>query len=155
MAQGGARARSGPPPDPSSLRNARSDASPWTHIPNVPSTDAPPPWPLNRRPTPNQLHHWKRLWRKPQAAMWRELGQEAAVAAHAAALGNSELFEGDKLYPILLRQEEQLGISIPGLLRNRWILDPVGVEVKGSKPDDSRRTSASRRFKTIEGGAAS
>jgi hypothetical protein len=87
--------------------------------------------------------------------MWREHGQETAVADYVRALCSAEVVDPEKrasVSTILLRQEEQLGISLPGLARNRWVLDAEPIVAKGVT-DGVRRTSRIRsRLQTIDGG---
>lgn len=120
MTSGGARARSGPAPDPNALRNERSDVLGWKVLPVTGRPGDPPDWPLPEA-SDREMWHWARLWRTPQATEWEKLGQQVEVAVYVrrlieveqpganAALGNH-----------VLRLGEGLGLTIPGLLRNRW-----------------------------------
>lgn len=120
MPAGGARARSGPAPDPNALRNERSDVAGWKVLPITGRPGDPPDWPLTEA-TDRELIHWRRVWAMPQATEWEKLGQLTEVAVYVrrlvvveqpdatAAMGNH-----------VLRIAEGLGLTIPGLLRNRW-----------------------------------
>lgn len=119
MGRGG-HAHSGPPPDPNALRNERSDVLGWKVLPITGRPGDPPAWPLTVA-SARELLHWERLWKTPQATEWEKLGQQVEVAIYVrrlieveqpganAALGNH-----------VLRLGEGLGLTIPGLLRNRW-----------------------------------
>ena len=68
--RGGARARSGPAPDPNALRRSRKSDPAWTKI----SADArtgkdAPEWPLVE-PSDRELELWRAWWSLPVAALW-------------------------------------------------------------------------------------
>jgi hypothetical protein len=69
MAQGGARNRSGPPPDETS---ARSDARGYTltALPSEGYDGEIPEWPLAAQPNAAELSAWEWAWRTPQACAW-------------------------------------------------------------------------------------
>ncbi|WP_045746399.1 hypothetical protein [Actinoplanes rectilineatus] len=110
----------GPPPDPEALRRDRNSDEGWHVLPLTGRPGPAPDWPLT--PASNrESHHWVRLWKTPQATRWEVLGQHVQVAMYVrrlvaledpdatAALGNH-----------VIRLEEALGLSIPGMRRNRW-----------------------------------
>src|SRR4051812_39540905 len=79
MASGGARARSGPAPDPNALRRDR-DQGEWTLLPFEGRGELPAPgWPLTES-SAREWELWSSLWCKPQAVAWERLGQELEVA---------------------------------------------------------------------------
>lgn len=86
MTSGGARARSGPPPDPNS---ARSDNAGWTIIPSAGRGTPAPEWPLTE-PTPRESAMWERFWAKPQAVIWERDGQLEYVAIFVRQLIEAE-----------------------------------------------------------------
>lgn len=116
----GGHANSGPPPDPEALRRTRGTDAAWHVLPVTGRPGPPPEWPLEQF-TDREAALWVKLWAKPQATRWEALGQELEVALYVrrrveaeepgatAALGNH-----------VLRLAEGLGLTIPGLLRNRW-----------------------------------
>lgn len=135
MTSGGARARSGPPPDRDALRRDR-DGSEWTPLDAGPQTDLAPDWPLSKPFTIREKAVWAREWARPQAVMWRRLGLADEVAAYVRTLCR---FEGRKSRTgdgTLMRQlAEDLGISISGLARNRWI---IGTNTPAAAPAAAR-----------------
>src|SRR4051812_9777434 len=90
MASGGARPRSGPPPDPNALRRDRSTDAEWTTLPAARSGPIPV-WPLFVKPGPAEQSHWDALWRKPQAVQWEANGQEVEVALYVRSLSEAEI----------------------------------------------------------------
>lgn len=121
MASGGARARSGPPPERNAIRNGRSGAD-WIRLPASGRKGAPPGWPLTR-PTKREVALWSDLWKTPQAIMWEGNGQGLEVALYVRSLREAEKSgSSSAARTLLLRQQEYLGLSQPGLARNRWTI---------------------------------
>ena len=143
----------GPAPDPNALRRDRKDdQGSWTTLPAEGRIGAPPDWPLTR-PTKRELAQWQREWARPQAVMWERDGQQEEVALYVRTLIASEAAPDPKLLPILLRQQEALGLSQPGLLRRRWkIAEPSTAAKKRTNDPDRAATKAALR--SITGGAA-
>lgn len=80
MTRGGARARSGPPPDPNALRRSRATDPAWTKIPASGRGDvSAPEWPLVE-PSPRELELWDAWWREPVAVIWAETSATVYVA---------------------------------------------------------------------------
>jgi len=132
MPSGGARARSGPPPDPNALRRDRpSDQKAWTHLPAAGREGDPPPWPL-ARPKKRELVLWADEWKRPQALMWEARGQalEVALYVRATALAESpKAIASDRA--LVLRLMDDLGVSSGGLAKNRWVIDDARREEPG------------------------
>lgn len=119
MASGGARARSGPAPDPNALRRER-DAGEWTTLPAEGRQGATPDWPLTEQ-TIRESELWETLWRKPQALMWERYGQDLEVALYVRRLTEAEELESKVNLSTLVRQmADSLGLTTPGLRANRW-----------------------------------
>jgi hypothetical protein len=119
---GGARARSGPPADPTSGRSesGRNAKDGWTTLPAKPAITRAPKWPLDLQSAPEKAL-WSKLWRKPQATMWRRQGLEFQVAAYARSfLEATEFGSPASLKTAVLRMEDTLGISTVGLTALRW-----------------------------------
>jgi hypothetical protein len=151
MASGGARARSGPPPDPNALRRDR-DGADWLTLPADGRAGDPPEWPLTR-PSKRELALWEREWRRPQAILWEENGLELEVALYVRSVAKAEKSDAPvNLRTLVKQQQEALGISLPGMQRNRW---KIGV-VKPAAESTSRvpGRSARSRFEVVTGGAA-
>jgi hypothetical protein len=64
---------------------------------------------------------WVRLWVKPQATRWEVLGQDLEVALYVRRFVAAEKPGAAATTAVIVRQlGEALGLTIPGLLRNRW-----------------------------------
>lgn len=151
MGSGGARSVSGPPPDPNALRRDRpSDVAGWTTLPReVPEQDAPE-FPL-LDPTVRELVFWTEQWRRPQSVMWRQLGQDLEVAFFVRKMCEAELPRASVELRKSIRQDfDSLGLSVQGMLRNRWKIAPAElVEVR--EPVEPRK-SARSRLKVVSDG---
>lgn len=130
MPSGGARARSGPPADPNSLRSARLGDSAWVTLPvegfsgSVPLFDLP-------GASEREVTLWESLWCKPQAFMWSKLGLEAEVAAYVRAYVESTEVEASAgLKTAVLRMAAELGLSLPGMAALKWRFAEDEVEAK-------------------------
>ena len=121
-----ARARSGPPPNPNALRRDRPGDAEWTTLPASRAGD-PPAWPLASQ-SEREAALWAAEWSRPQSCMWEANGQEVEVALYVRRLVEAEVPGSPIAAGTLVRQmQEALGLSIPGLLRNRWRI-PAAVE---------------------------
>ena len=130
MPSGGARARTGRIPDPEALRRDRSsDAATWRHLPAAGRQGDVPTWPLARA-TRRELAVWAAEWRRPQAVVWEENGQQTEVAMFVRSLVTAEKSGATVAARTLVRQQmDSLGLTIPGLRSNRFIIDgPDGEE---------------------------
>ncbi|TMZ64283.1 hypothetical protein EMG21_29325 [Klebsiella pneumoniae] len=157
MPRGGARSVSGPPPDPNALRRDRpADAAGWTTLPADGRTGDPPEWPLLWQ-TQREHDLWKREWRRPQAVMWEAYGQQVEVAMYVRLMAvvedpdnKANTSERQKLFRQYL---DSLGLSVQGMLRNRWRIEPPESSTmdsdRGSTP---QRRPARERFKVVLGG---
>ncbi|QLQ37978.1 hypothetical protein [Micromonospora robiginosa] len=120
MPSGGARARSGPPPDPDALARLRGTDAGWHVLPILGRPGPAPEWPLPN-PSGRELELWAKLWAKPQATRWEVLGQEDEVALYCRRFVRAEQPDAPVATVVVVRQlGEALGLTIPGLLRNRW-----------------------------------
>lgn len=150
MTSGGARARSGPAPDPNALRNDRADTQGWKVLPATGRPGPAPAWPLPD-PGDRERWHWERLWATPQATEWEKLGQHVEVAVYVRRLVEVEQPGATaSLGNHVLRLAEGLGLTIPGLLRNRWQIGG-GVPMQPDQPTatgtDDRAPTTSRSLK--------
>ena len=120
MSSGGARARSGPAPDPNALRRDRKDDAAWVTLPAGGFDGVVPEFPLpGALSTETEL--WVKLWAKPQAFMWSKLGLEFEVAAYARAFLESVEAEASAgLKTAVLRMAAEIGLSLPGMHSLRW-----------------------------------
>jgi hypothetical protein len=153
MTQGGARARSGPPPDPNAIRRGKDGASDWLHLPGEGRQGEAPDWPLTRA-SRRELALWRNEWTRPQAVAWEANRQEVEVALYVRVLAEAEKPRAAAASRTLVRQlQEALGLSLPGLARNHWIIDlPASARpepVAAAEPGEDARA----RLKVIRRGA--
>ena len=159
MPRGGARSVSGPPPDPNALRRDRkTDAAGWSLLPADGRTGDPPRWPLTghgdsvMREREETL--WVEMWSRPQAVMWERLGQEIEVAMFVRKLTEAERPKtSNELQKVVRQYLDSLGLSVQGMLRNRWKIEPSASETPtaegGSTVSAPRRSSARNRLKVV------
>lgn len=121
MSSGGARARSGPAPERNAIRNGRAGAD-WIRLPASGRKGEAPAFPLPR-PTKRERTIWTQEWARPQAVMWEGAGQELEVALYVRTLAEAEQRgAASAIRTLLVRMQEHLGLSQPGLARNRWLI---------------------------------
>lgn len=150
----GSSSRSGPAPDPNALRRDR-DGKDWVHLPAEGRQGEPPDWPLSD-PTLRELALWAIEWKRPQAVMWETNGQQNEVALYVRSLKDAEKSDATTAARQLVKQQmEALGLSIPGLRGNRWVIDVQPEQPQVTRADDSSdRRSARKRLTALTGGAA-
>lgn len=74
--------------------------------------------------------------------MWEAKGQELQVALYARSLREAERPGASvAARTLLLRQEEYLGLSEPGLARNHWVI-VAETEAPPAEPTDERAEQA-------------
>ncbi len=102
-----------------------------------------PEWPLSAM-TARESVLWPEQWRRPQAIMWERNGQALEVALFVRALVDAEDQRATAAARTLVRQQmDSLGMTVPGLLRNRWrIVDEVEVEAEGSQAEQKPKRVA-------------
>jgi hypothetical protein len=156
MASGGARARSGPAPDPTALRRDR-DAGEWTILPAEGRQGAMPEWPLPEQ-TIREADLWDALWRKPQAIMWERYGQEFEVALYVRRFSEAELMDSRVNLSTLIRQmADSLGLTTPGMRANRWRVDRAeesAQPAKGAAAAQLAPKSARARLRAVPDGSS-
>lgn len=149
MPRGGARARSGPAPDPNALRRERADDKGWVLLPVEGRMGDAPVFPL-RQYSEDELSLWAELWRKPQAVMWEKLGLSFQVAAYVRAFLESVEPEASAgIKTAVIRMEGELGISVPGMGALRWRLSEDELETKRAEVVKPVAVSARDRLKAI------
>lgn len=155
MTSGGARVRSGPPPDPSALRRDR-DGKDWTILPAAGRSGPVPEWPL-ARPNKRELALWEQEWRRPQAIMWEKSGQELEVGMYVRTVAGAEQRQATAAERnLVLRMMDSLGISSGGMARNLWKIEDVNASTAPApKPSGRQTASAKDRLRVMQGGAAS
>ncbi|MFH9269201.1 hypothetical protein ACH4KN_33860 [Streptomyces sp. NPDC017546] len=159
MPRGGARAVSGPPPDPRSLKSAASmDKGGWRTLPAEGRAGEPPEWPLTDA-ADRELDLWDGMWGKPQAAAWEDMGQELEVALFVRTLAEAERADARVDVKKMIRGYlDSLGLSVAGMNRNRWKIAPATDEPPAAGPvvaAPARRPSARDRLKVVPSGEGS
>lgn len=158
MPKGGARAHSGPPPDPNALRRDR-DSGEWLVLPAAGRPEKAPEWPLENQ-TDREAAIWEIEWARPQAVMWEQNSQELEVAMYVRSFATAEQMNATVAARTLVRQQQEaLGLSLPGLHRNKWRIEgeplpPPTPKPRGKKGKAKTPRSARSRFKVVDGGAA-
>ncbi len=160
MPHGGARSRSGPPPDPNALRRDRpADAATWVTLPSK-RTGPTPKWPLTVPPNDAESAHWRRLWRTPESTVWEADDAYVDVALYVRTLVRCE----NPQAPVGLIKDirvmaDNLGLSFGSRLRLRWrIADeetptPAATATTKTPTARSPRGPSSRdRFRVVPNG---
>jgi hypothetical protein len=147
--KGGARARSGPPPDPNALRRDAESDGEWTILPPEGRKGTTPKWPLDGQ-TKREGILWRSEWKRPQAVEWERQHQELEVALYVRAVANAERGGAPvNAFTLVKQLMEALGISQPGMLRNRW---KVGhVDGPAETTAGASTLSARDRFRVVNG----
>jgi hypothetical protein len=84
--------------------------------------------------------------------MWERQGQALEVALFVRSLVDAESAEAPVAARTLVRQQmEALGISVPGMLRNRWRIEEVEPESDDVVDDEDDPRS---RLTVVSSGAA-
>jgi len=144
MTSGGARPRSGPAPQPDSLRRDR-DSKDWTKLPRECTIPAPD-WPLEiPEPTVTELAMWERLWRMPQAHVWHADHTVDLVGLYVRAFQKAVKPDAAAANTVIAKQMgDHLLLSTPALFAGRYV-------ITGS-PEDEILTNVAR---SAAGAAAS
>lgn len=174
MPSGGARARSGPAPDPTALRRDRKDDKEWLSLPAEGFKGDAPSFPLPKILVYNvywvdkervreldegateirwdaETSMWEELWQKPQATMWDALGLKFQVAAYIRAYIESVGPDSNAgLKTAALRMEAELGLSTVGMNALRWKFSADEVGEKRTAPAKKGPTMKDR-LKVVDG----
>jgi hypothetical protein len=151
MSSGGARARSGPAPDPNALRRDRKDDAGWTILPAAGRKTKAPVFPL-LDPSKRELQLWVRLWKLPVALLWEKGSQELAVAFHVRTMCEAERPDAQASLRTLVRQQAgELLLTIPAMLAARVRVSTDEVAVKRESKVAPKRPSARDRLKVVNG----
>ncbi|WP_298745272.1 hypothetical protein [uncultured Microbacterium sp.] len=170
MPSGGARARSGPAPDPNSFRSMDRE---WVELPAGGFAGEVPEFPLPRaiqfstffedgkKVTEKdddetasvwdaELELWAELWSKPQAAAWSSLGLKFQVAAYVRAFLESVKADAvSGMKTAVLRMETELGLSIAGMRSNGWRISDGTAAAPASASPAARKTSSGDWLKAV------
>lgn len=156
MASGGARSRSGPPPDPNALRRDRKDDGEWLTLPAGGRDGETPEWPLTvyagKGETADRVERereiWAEMWRKPQAVAWERFGQHYEVGLMVRRMVEAEQWGSHTSTGTLVRQMmDSLGLTSPGLRSNRWKLSDDEV---AEQRDDRRGGGSRARMRVVK-----
>lgn len=142
MPRGGARIRSGPPPDPNSRRSeqkARRGEEGAVILPAAGWDGKPPKWPMPKGTT-RERAQWKKIWTFPQAAAWIDqewrwqqlaLYVRWSVRAEATDANASTITQ-------VMRLADAIGLTPAGLAANGWrIEDVTGKEEAPTETPDT------------------
>jgi len=152
MPSGGARARSGPAPDPNALRRDRKDDAAWTTLPAEGRKGKAPAFPL-LDPDARELQLWTSYWKLPQALLWEHNKQELEVALHIRTFFEAERPDAASSLRTLVRQQmDALLLTIPSMHAARVKVAADEVAVKRSEVAPTK-LSARDRLKAVDGGA--
>lgn len=153
MPSGGARPRSGPPPDPRSGRSdARGISAELRVLPASGYAGKPPPWPL---PTgyPRERALWKKVWRFPQAVAWADEEWRWLTIAHYVrwAVRSEAPGATPSMMTQVLRLADSIGLSPAGLLLNGWTISTVdNSPAAESAPPPQRDSPPRRRLRAVK-----
>lgn len=150
MTRGGARARSGPAPDPNALRRARKDDAAWTTLPAEGRSGVAPEWPLTGA-TPRELVLWERWWRKPEALLWESDGSIDYVALTVRMFAEAEVTKAsaeNRKTVRMMMADLYLTRESKDRARIRVASDEL-AEKRESVAPEARRASARDRMKVV------
>ncbi len=177
MARGGARNRSGPQPDPTSLRSGERGIV-LTALPSEGRPGRAPAFPLpkinrvkvvdgariiDRTATTafrrRELEVWAECWKMPQACAWELEAWRMPTVAEFCRLKTVVELEPDanaSLVAQLHRYRDQIGLTPAGLKENGWAIAKNEVAAKKAEKKatvEPERTSARDRMKVVQGGS--
>lgn len=148
MARGGARAVSGPPPDPNSRRQqTKAQASGWLDLPAEGRSGDAPPWPFARQED-SEAETWDALWSTPQAVAWEATSTDPRIVA-LYVRRSVEAEEDAKASTEARQLGNLLGLDPASMLRNRWRIKGDDVAEKRAE----RAAPAKRRALKVADGA--
>lgn len=156
LPRGGARARSGPAPDPNALRRDRlDDQAEWTELPAAGREGPTPEWPLEVEADEWERRHWEELWRTPQAVMWERNRDHVAVAVYVRTVREAGRHDAPAaVRTSMMRMRDALGLTVLGMRANRW---RIGTGDRLAAATGGRRRSGRSvrdRFTVVDGGGA-
>jgi len=150
MAGGGGRNRSGPQPDPNSLRGASRAA--LRVLPAKEFNRAHPEFPLPR-PTVREDVLWNQAWKAPQAWVWIEepwRWQTIALWVRRTAMAESDEANASDINA-MIRLADQVGMTPAGLKENGWTIAAEKSSSSSEKQSAPQQPSSRGRFKVFNG----
>lgn len=156
MPKGGARTRSGPQADLSSLRSAQRGLS-LTALPSEGYQEtAPALEDFLTEPTARQVALWSQLWRTPQACAWAKQAWRWPIVADLVMYrARADADDAPASLATAVRQlRDDLGLSEAGLKANGWAIaeDETAERRPGRQP--AKKPSARDRLKVVAGDGA-
>lgn len=157
MPKGGARNRSGPPPQEGS---GRSDARGYTltALPAEGYQHGAPDWPLAVEPNPAERAAWEWAWSTPQACAWSVPSESWRVpfVAQWARLHVrcSEPDAPGNLFASLFRLEDRIGFSTAGLAEMGWKVAVDETAPKREEQKPAKESSSRDRLKVVKSGGS-
>lgn len=152
MSRGGARNRSGPPPDPNSGRSDRRGYK-VTALPSEGYQGDPPPWPLAGQSN-REAELWAWAWSTPQACAWSLepwRWHSVAMWVRVAVICEGPMAQAaDKSG--LHRFADQIGLTPAGLKENGWAI--AADEVTQKRDEEPKPASSRDRMKVVKTGGA-
>jgi hypothetical protein len=87
------------------------------------------------------------MWKRPQSILWARLGQEYEVAMFCRMLARAEVPGASvELQKVVRQYLDSLGLSVTGMLRNKWKLtDPEVQAAADEKAPAATKTTTSAR----------
>jgi hypothetical protein len=152
MVSGGARARSGPAPDPMALRRDRKpDKDGWTTLPVEGRKGDPPPWPLADLPNDRESEVWAQFWAKPQAIVWErdQIFEPVAMFVRQYIEGMERKASAENRKTVRMMFAD-LYLTSDSMARARLRIAPDEVEAKRAEVKPARK-SARSRLKVVDG----
>lgn len=155
MARGGARNRSGPPPEEDSRTSERRGVV-FTALPAEGYKRKAPAFPLPA-PTNRELDVWAQAWRTPQAAAW-SVQQWRWYTVAQWVRWSVRMEAGDapaSLGTVVVRLADQIGLTPAGLKENGWKIatDEVAEKAATKRRTTPARSSARSRMKVVRSGS--
>jgi hypothetical protein len=141
-------------PDPNALRRERpSDKAGWTMLPAEGRSGEAPVWPLVSQ-TDRETDLWDDLWSRPQAVAWEALDQRYEVALFVRKLAEAELPKASvELQKVVRQYLDSLGLSVQGMLRNRWKIAPAAeLDAEPEADAPPRRPGPRDRLRVVPSG---
>ena len=140
MPSGGARTRSGPTADLNSYRQRRNSDG-WIELPESVPRKRTPNWPLMPAPSDRERELWRQLWRQGQSIVWESQKQHRQLAVYvrlfATIEGQGFIVPASMLTQMRIMADD-LGITLSGLLRNKWKFTTTGAEEGVSDMDETK-----------------
>lgn len=151
MPSGGARTRSGPAPDPMSLRQDRKDVKAgWTTLPAEGRKGEPPAWPLFGQ-SEREAEVWASFWAKPQAVIWERdhIVEPVALFVRQFCEGELPLTSAENRKTIKAYLAD-LYLTSDSLARGHYRIASDEVAAKRDEKPAPRK-SARDRLKVVDG----